>query len=282
MHNLLTAPGFQGVISPAQAAEMQQQESLSLPDLLRKLVPMARTYARAPVSNYQVGAVCAGETGAIYLGTNFEIPHHPLNMSVHGEQCALTNAFMHNETRITDVVTSAPPCGHCRQFMNEFAAGEELTIMVEDDKFDLSDLLPLNFGPQHLGNPGGVFGTPKYQLQAPDSGDELAKAAWQAASHSYAPYSQAPSGVALRLKDGGICTGSYIENVAFNPSISPVHAAFVQVVLSGKSFDQIDELILIELDNAAVSQAGLMKSVLQVIAPSAKTAVLGTKLQTEK
>jgi cytidine deaminase len=279
LQNILTAPGFEGVISAAESAELQRKENLPLPELLRKLVPMARTFSRPPISNYPVGAVCVGETGAIYFGTNFEIPEHPLNMSVHGEQCAFTNAFMHNETRITHVVTSAPPCGHCRQFMNEFAAGGPLTMLVEGEKFDLQDLLPLNFGPQHLGNTGGVFSTEKLKLQALDTADQLVKTAWQAAAHSYAPYSKSPSGVGLRLNNGTVCSGSYIENVAFNPSLSPVHAAFVQLVLSGVEFDQVNEVVLVEVEQAAVSQEGLMRSVLAVIAPSAKLSAVRTKLQ---
>ena len=163
--------------------------------------------------------------------------------------------------------------------MNEFVAGHALTVLVEDDKFDLYELLPLNFGPQHLGNSGGVFRAQKFKLQALNSSDGILTAAWQAASHSYAPYSSSPSGVGLRLKNGRIASGSYIENAAFNPSLSPVHAAFVQVVLSGAELDQVEEVVLVEVEEANVSQEGLMRSVLAVVAPSAKLTVERTKLQ---
>ena len=85
------------------------------------LLPLARTYARPPISNYLVGAVARGVSGDLYLGANIEIPGHSLGFSVHGEQFALSNAYMHSEKGIAAIAVTAAPCGHCRQFINEMA-----------------------------------------------------------------------------------------------------------------------------------------------------------------
>src|SRR5206468_5952186 len=50
-------------------------------------------------------------------------------------------------------------------------------------------------------------------------------AALDAARKAYAPYSKSPSGVAIRSASGRTYRGSYIENVAFNPSLSPLQVA---------------------------------------------------------
>lgn len=55
-----------------------------------------------------------------------------------------------------DELTICPPCGVCRQVINEFADYEEFDIVLgtknpEDMKvFKLKELLPLGFGPGDL------------------------------------------------------------------------------------------------------------------------------------
>src|SRR6185437_16937517 len=62
--------------------------------------------------------------------------------------------------------------------------------------------------------------------------DPVVKAALAAANSSYAPYTSSYAGVALKTRDGGIFTGSVAENAAFNPSMSPLEAAIVNLVIS--------------------------------------------------
>ncbi len=53
-----------------------------------------------PISNYFVGAVASGISGALYLGQNIEIDGNPLGLAVHAEQSAIANAYMSAEEGI--------------------------------------------------------------------------------------------------------------------------------------------------------------------------------------
>src|SRR4029077_3842220 len=92
----------------------------------------ARTRAYAPYSRFTVGAaVLAG--GEIYSGCNVENASYGL--SICAERVAATTAGAGGERRIdaVAVVGSAarptPPCGACRQFLNEF--GPTMPVAVE-------------------------------------------------------------------------------------------------------------------------------------------------------
>lgn len=61
----------------------------------------------------------------------------------------------------------------------------------------------------------------------------LEKAAAAAANAFYAPYSKAWGGAAIEVTAGRIFAGPYLENVAFNPSLEPLQAAYVSTVLGG-------------------------------------------------
>src|SRR2546429_6390861 len=86
-----------------------------------ELLPEAQSHARPVLSGYRVGAIVRGTSGALYLGANLEFPGQSLNQTVHAEQAALSNAFMHDEPGIEAIAVSAAPCGHCRQFLYEFS-----------------------------------------------------------------------------------------------------------------------------------------------------------------
>ena len=81
------------------------------PSMLERLAE-AQSYARPAVSGYRVGAVVRGTSGALYLGANIEFPGEGLGQTVHAEQAALSNAFMHDEPGIEAIAVSAAPCGH--------------------------------------------------------------------------------------------------------------------------------------------------------------------------
>src|SRR6187549_3071821 len=50
--------------------------------LMTELLPVAREFARPPLSNFHVGAVALGTSGALYLGANFEVAHNALNQAI--------------------------------------------------------------------------------------------------------------------------------------------------------------------------------------------------------
>jgi cytidine deaminase len=232
----------------------------------------AQSYARPAVSGFRVGAVVRGTSGTIYLGANIEFRGECLGQTVHAEQAALSNAFMHDEPGIEAIAVSAAPCGHCRQFLYEFAGGRDIEILVPGQPaITLSALLPRPFGPRDLNVTGGPLSRTKIAMENIES---VAQAARYAAANAYAPYTNSPSGVAIRSRRGNVYRGSYIENAAFNPSLPPLQVALVAMAMASEEFGDIAEVVLAEASNNSISQLNATKSVLSVIAPRAEFRLL--------
>lgn len=269
-------------ISREKVEEIKKILNISTEQLLRRLVPIAKELARPPISNYYVGAAGLGKSGNIYLGVNLEFPGFPLNQTVHGEQFVVINALNNGEEGLLAIAVSAAPCGYCRQFLNELVTNKELKIYTpEGEPRDLSSLLPENFGPQDLGVKSALLSPqenclkfdeisisnlpPKYR-----SDSLLLKEALDVANKSYSPYSNTPSGIALKTRDGKIYKGSYVENAAYNPSLSPLQAALIALVADGGKYSDIIEAILVEKEEAIISQESISRELLKSIAPEAE------------
>lgn len=212
------------------AAQLASGETLD--DIMRGLLPWALAYADPPISGFRVGAIACGESGALYAGGNLEFPGMPLSASVHAEQSAVVNAWMHGEREIQAIAATATPCGHCRQFLVELGDPQRLAIHLDGHRsFTLADLLPHSFGPRDLGvAQRGMLGAWEPALEARiDDDDELGRAALGAARASYAPYSRAFAGVALQTTDGTIVTGRYAESAAYNPSLPALQVALAEL-----------------------------------------------------
>lgn len=248
-----------------------QDYDIEMSQLLDLLIPIAKTYARPSISGYRVGIATLGKSGNIYLGVNLEFLGVPLNEAIHGEQFAITNARSHGETELVAIALSAAPCGHCRQFLNEMVGSDNLQILVTGlDSTPLSSLLPESFGPKDLGLEGNLLAILEDNFLCKDLDcSSLNTQAKKAAIASYAPYSESKSGVAIRVKDGSIYTGSYLENVAFNPSISPLQAALVLLVADGKKYDDIEEVTLVEKQSSKISQEAISRELLRNLSPQA-------------
>jgi cytidine deaminase len=232
----------------------------------------AQGYARPALTGFRVGAVVRGTSGKLYLGANLEFPGASLGQTVHAEQAALSNAFMHDEPGIDAIAVSAPPCGHCRQFLYEFAEGRDIEILQPGQSpLVLSALLPQPFGPSDLNVAGGPLTRTKIATQDVES---VAQAARYAAANAYAPYSHSPSGVAIRSRRGNVYRGSYIENAAFNPSLPPLQVALAEMALANEDFGDIAEVVLSEAANNSISQLSATKAVLAAIAPRAEFRLL--------
>ena len=214
---------------------------------IRALLAEAAKFARPPVSNFKVGAVCRGTTtGRLYLGANLEFAGEALSQTVHAEQAAITNAWIHGEEGVDLVATTAAPCGYCRQFLNELSTAATLSISISDDEArPLSALLPSSFGPADLGITAALMAKSDQKLII-DEQDDVARAALRAANMSYAPYSKSYAGVAVRTTDGQIFFGPYAENAAFNPSMSPLQVALSAMNMAGVDFDAIAEAVLVQ------------------------------------
>jgi cytidine deaminase len=232
----------------------------------------AEPYARPALSGYRVGAVVRGTSGAFYLGANIEFRGGSLSQTVHAEQAALANAFMHDEPGIEAIAVSAAPCGHCRQFLFEFTGGRDIEILVPGQPaITLGALLPRPFGPRDLNVTGGPLSRTKIAIQSVEG---VAQAARYAAANAYAPYSNSPSGIAIRSRCGNVYRGSYIENSAYNPSLPPLQVALVAMALANEEFSDIAEVVLAEAVNNSISQLSATKSLLSAIAPRAEFRLL--------
>ena len=214
---------------------------------LSDLLQQAAAFARPPVSNFKVGAVARGLSGKLYFGANVEFKNEALSFTLHAEQSAVAHAWMSGEEGIDLIGTTAPPCGYCRQFLNELTTAQTLIVTMPNDTRPLRELLPHSFGPRDLGIEGGLMQRESHELFI-DGDDDLAREALRAAQMSYAPYSKSYAGVALRTSDGTIVGGAYAENAAFNPSMSPLEVALSQLNLSGGAFESITEAVLVHVD----------------------------------
>jgi cytidine deaminase len=254
------------IIHAADAARLASDAGLSVPQLMTTLLPRAAELARPPISHYKVGAVSRGSSGNLYLGANVEFSGEALSFTVHAEQSSIASAFMYGEEGIDLIAVTAAPCGYCRQFLNELATADSLTIQLPSGSFRLGELLPNAFGPRDLGIEGGLLHRQDNSLSI-ETDDKLANEALCAANMSYAPYSKSFAGVALRTADGTVVAGAYAENAAFNPSMSPLEVALSQLNLRGQELETITDAVLVSVDDlhtnatrtvlAAVSDAPL-------------------------
>ncbi len=231
------------VIVKEKVGMVLNQTGLSKQELLQELIPIAKQFARPPISDYKVGAALLGKSGNIYLGVNLEFPGFHLNQTIHGEQFAVIVARLNGETEIEAIALSAAPCGHCRQFLNEL--GKDLDILTPTHPpRKLSELLPDAFGPRDLGVEGNLL-TRGLDFQS-NHPDPLVALAIEAYRTSYAPYSKSRSGLALQTRDGTIYVGHYLENAAFNPTVSPLQSALVALVADKRGYEDIATVILAE------------------------------------
>lgn len=275
-------------ISSNQRQQMESECGMDTQELLTSLVEVAQQFSLSEVSQFKVGAAGLGSSGNIYLGANIEFPFQPINNTVHAEQFLVTNAFQHGEPRLLSIALSAAPCGHCRQFLNELVEGSRIRVNIPgvecvDPPLTLHELLPHSFGPGDLDCDARLLdGVRQHVLTPLDVGPnggvsseerEAVAAAVDAAERSYSPYTKSASGVALRLKDGTMVCGSYLETAAFNPSLPPIQAALIGMVVQGRQPKEIDSAVLVEIEHSAVQQAGQTKALLRQLAPHTKLAV---------
>jgi cytidine deaminase len=119
---------------------------------------LAQSRARAPYSNFHVGAAVLGGSGTIHAGCNVESASY--GATICAERSAVVGAVAAGETEIGVCVVVTPtanpssPCGICRQLLAEFGPGMEVyaASSVGDGVYAarLADLLPLAFWAENL------------------------------------------------------------------------------------------------------------------------------------
>jgi len=254
---IISKPDFKGVINAEDVDLLQLHSALETPELLLSLLPLAAAYSVAPISDFNVGAIARAGSGNLYFGANYEFTHQALFNSVHAEQAAINNAFSHHESAILDITVTDSPCGHCRQFMNELNCAPELSVNLKATGVKtLAALLPDSFGPIDLGISESLLAAKPVDLTLQQQSDStLVKAALKAANDSYAPYSLCHAGIALKTTTGVVIAGRYIENAAFNPSLSPLQSVLVNLNLAGFGLADITAMILVEKSDTKMSHA---------------------------
>jgi cytidine deaminase len=279
---LQSIPQNSGRLDARRCTAAMETAAMSTEDLMVALLPAASLYARVPISNFKVGAVVKARLSenedefSLLLGANLEFAEQSLSQTIHAEQTAVVNAWQQGAVQIDAIAVSAAPCGRCRQFLYELDTRHALTVMIQDPDENsytaeqLPGLLPLAFGGQDLSVKDGWMtmrgDLPKLNLKTL-SDDPHVQGALAAAAQTYAPYTHNLAGCAIEVDNQKIYTGAYVENAAFNPSLSPLHSALIgmnmdELVTAGK----ISRAILAEKPTS-INQQGVCRLLLESVAP---------------
>jgi cytidine deaminase len=118
----------------------------------------AKLKALPPYSNFHVGSALLTEDGRIYLGGNIE--NSSYSLTVCAERVAVFKAISEGERNFKAIAIASddesfcPPCGACRQVLQDLCGSEIDVIMVNQKKelkiLKLAELLPLPFGDDKL------------------------------------------------------------------------------------------------------------------------------------
>ncbi len=136
---------------------MKKKISTALTARLERLARRAAANSYSPYSRFAVGAAVLASSGKIYSGTNVENASYGLCNCA--ERSAVFTAASAGERKITCVVVYTPtqavtpPCGACRQVINEFGPhARVISICDSKDRIEttLDALLPGAFGPENL------------------------------------------------------------------------------------------------------------------------------------
>jgi cytidine deaminase len=125
--------------------------------LLRERAFAAMERAYAPYSNFRVGAAVLASDGSVTEGCHVENAAYPAGICA--ERSAVSSAIARGNRSFeavliaTEAQEPTPPCGMCRQFIEEFSP-HLLVISVTRDgreaRWTLDELLPKAFTPHSL------------------------------------------------------------------------------------------------------------------------------------
>jgi cytidine deaminase len=268
------ADNMGAVVPGTLAAELARQHGLDgSRDVMRLLVEPARALARAPISDFLVGAVGLERgTGHLILGANVEFPGTHLGLTIHGEGFVATRAFSRGSALEAIAIGEAHPCGHCRQYLSEFSWAAELELIDPlGHVLRLGQLYPWPFDPACLGENGAVAGT-AWALSYDAGGPEALLAAGRRA---HAPYSGCPGAVMLEMEDGARVVGLSVESVAFNPTMQPVMAAAIEMIAHGYDWADVRGAVLGTVIGGAVDYRASTAEVLARCAPEVALRIAG-------
>jgi cytidine deaminase len=273
------AKNLGSVLSRKGVETICRDHGVALEELMLLILPLAQSLSRPPISRFHVGAVgLERETGNLILGCNLEFPGTHLANTVHGEGFVVTRAVSRGTSIEKIAIGEAHPCAHCRQYLAEFAGSRDLLLIDPlGHRLNLAQLYPWPFDPQYLGQSGLVPGTALHgQLALPSQAlpVETADALLAGARRAYAPYSGSPGVVVLTLHDGTQVSGVSIESVAFNPTMSPLQSALIDLCAHGCAATDIGSATLATTVGGAVDYSRSTAELLSAVAPQARLDVI--------
>jgi cytidine deaminase len=127
-------------------------------DTLAREARAAARHAYVPYSRFTVGAAILTSDGKIVRGCNVENASYGLTNCA--ERTAIFTARAEGMQEVlavciyTPTATPTPPCGGCRQVLNEFGPAMQVRAICDGDGVidtTLDQLLPGAFGPKNLG-----------------------------------------------------------------------------------------------------------------------------------
>jgi cytidine deaminase len=119
---------------------------------LRAAAMRALDNAHAPYSNFKVGAALLTRDGRVITGCNVE--NSAYGLAICAETLAVASAVSQGLTEFDEIAIASddreptPPCGACRQVLNEFAPKIRISSYTRDGKeasWTLDELLPHAF-----------------------------------------------------------------------------------------------------------------------------------------
>jgi cytidine deaminase len=119
---------------------------------LREAALRALDNAHAPHSNFRVGAALLTRDGQLITGANVE--NSAFGLALCAETLAIAYAVSQGLTDFEEIAIATedseptPPCGACRQVLNEFAPHIKISSYTRDGKeavWTLDELLPHAF-----------------------------------------------------------------------------------------------------------------------------------------
>lgn len=124
---------------------------------LAKAAVEAKKKAIASYSNFRVGSALLTEEGTVYTGGNIESSSYSLTICA--ERVALFKALSEGERKFKAIAIASddsgfcPPCGSCRQVLNDFCSGIDIVLVNKENELKvlkLGELIPFPFGDANL------------------------------------------------------------------------------------------------------------------------------------
>jgi cytidine deaminase len=121
-------------------------------DSLREAALRALDNAYAPYSNFRVGAALRTRSGEVVIGCNME--NSAYGLAICAETLAVASAVSQGLTEFDEIAIATddseptPPCGACRQVLNEFAPNIKISSYTREGReatWTLRELLPHAF-----------------------------------------------------------------------------------------------------------------------------------------